>query len=476
MVRGARGAIAVAGMLFALGYPVAPASSEPASSVLPPLPPPPALRRASLVDMSPARRLAPRADSRLADIPAWLFMTPGAAPAPDDGPGAAAASTDETTDRDAATDAVDVLADVPTPSSLPPDFALRTSVSRTARDDSQALFGATQRWHLVDFGAVATSPRLGMKVIASGQGAYASTDVDQVDRGFETAQEPTSLRLLAEVAERELGVEYRSFGKRLEPVVSVPNARKDRAGTEVWVVRQLGRFRLRLSQSDLSDNVDGNALLPRTRTSQTGMTAEVALPSWPVLGLTYATGESERSRLPAAPHRAAPERRDFKSVTGFTSYSRTRWNLNVSFTYADGRDATGAGNGMTTLSRDVSLSIRPADSITLVSTVSAGEDAYQPAGSRWDTRAASVALTYTPPGWWHAWTTLSYTAIRASDGIVDGRGVTVGGGVGWSLRRRLSWPVTISLEAGYDEYVDAGSAASASRGVHGFIVLRIPTP
>ena len=72
---------------------------------------------------------------------------------------------------------------------------------------------------------------------------------------------------------------------------------KDREGTEVWLAQTLGLLRLKLSQSDLSDNVDRDPALPRTTKTQTAVSAQLTPRAWPIFGLTYATGDSERTWL-----------------------------------------------------------------------------------------------------------------------------------------------------------------------------------
>jgi hypothetical protein len=80
---------------------------------------------------------------------------------------------------------------------------------------------------------------------------------------FEESCEPTLLGVAAESGGFEVGAQYTSLGKRLDRVVSGSRAQKDQEGSEVWLARRFGLVRLRVSQSELSDNVDRNPVLPR---------------------------------------------------------------------------------------------------------------------------------------------------------------------------------------------------------------------
>jgi hypothetical protein len=156
----------------------------------------------------------------------------------------------------------------------------------------------------------------------------------------------------------EIGAQYRSLGKRLDRVVDGTAAKRDQEGSEMWLARRFGVVRLRVSQSELSDNVDRNPVLPRTTRSQTGFTAELAMEAWPMFSLGYSAGDAERTRL--------------GSLTG--------------------RPGTGAG-----LYHDLVLGLRPSDSITVAPAVSFGQEHYQGSGTQWDTGSASVAVPLAPP-------------------------------------------------------------------------------
>src|SRR5258707_187696 len=162
--------------------------------------------------------------------------------------------------------------------------------------DLRALLGRGDRWHLMSFGAAAANRPQDMKVTAYGAVAYLpslSSSRPGGSRGLGPAtapgaafglddpEEPVSLGFKGELAGLGLegGAEYRSVGKRLERVVTGPASQKDREGTEVWLAQTLGLLRLKLSQSDLSDNVDRDPAQPRTTKVQTAVSAQIAPPA-----------------------------------------------------------------------------------------------------------------------------------------------------------------------------------------------------
>jgi hypothetical protein len=129
---------------------------------------------------------------------------------------------------------------------------------------------------------------------------------------------------------------------------------------------------------------------------------------------------------------------------------------------------------MLLVNHDFSLSLQPVDAVTVIPALSLGQARYEWSGVRSDTGSASLALTYAPPrSRWFASTFLSYTTTRTSDDTVDARTVSVSGAVGCGLGRLLGLPATLSVEAGYDRYLDGVLPQYSSTAVSVFVLLRV---
>src|SRR5262249_6411281 len=157
-----------------------------------------------------------------------------------------------------------LLREPPTAPIEPDPLTLRTSGEDP--NDLRALMRGGDRWHLMSFGAGADSRPQDVKATAYGSVAYlpslgGSRTSDGLGYGpasplaIDDREEPISLGFKGKIGDLEGGAEYRSVGKRLEPVVPGTASQKDKEGTEVWLAQRLGLLRLRLTQSDLSDNV-----------------------------------------------------------------------------------------------------------------------------------------------------------------------------------------------------------------------------
>jgi hypothetical protein len=372
---------------------------------------------------------------------------------------------------------VDALAiDLPAPIGGDPDLSLLTaSVANREPTDLRLLLANGERWRLVEFGAAATWRPLTAKVTAFGQLPYVAADPTDRAAAFDGAHDPASLGVKGEVEGFEAGAQYRSVGKRLERLIGAPTALNDREGYELWAAQRLGLLRLRLSDSELTDNVDRNPALPRTTKDQTAVTAGVAIPEWPVFELTYASGDSSRVRLTPEGREGTPERYDFESVKGSASYhGGPAWDLIASSTFSQSRHVVRTQEETATTAHDLSLTLRLLESFTAVPTLSVGQERYTWSAVRSDTGTAGLTVSYAPPATgWSASTFASYTATRTSDRSIDGRSVSLSAATTWSLGRWLPKGSTVSFEAGYDRYVDGVVPASSSRAISGFVLLRI---
>jgi hypothetical protein len=350
-------------------------------------------------------------------------------------------------------------------------FTLRTSVTDTDAVDLSTL-ARGERWHLARFDAVALSPGLDTQLSAYGRVAYVPGDASAIEP---STDDPVSIGLRGTLGDFELGAEYRSVGKRLERVLR--DGRRDQETAQVWLARRFGPMRLKLSQAELSDNVDKNPALPRTSRVQTALTAELLPADWPVVGVTVASGDFERVRLGPAARERAPERHAFNSMTASIYPDAGWWGAGASATYARTRDPAATNRDSEGVYQDASVWMRFVETLTVTSSAGAAQEQYLWSGATSDSANGWLSVTYAPlRSGWHAWTVAGGTLYTSSDRSADGRAVNLGAGIGWDLGRWLGARSTVSIEAGYDRYMDGISPGASSRSLFGLVLLTIKAP
>ena len=126
------------------------------------------------------------------------------------------------------------------------------------------------------------------------------------------------------------------------------------------------------------------------------------------------------------------------------------------------------------LYHDLTLTLRLTDSLTLMPSVGTGSDWYEAPRTEGGTSSASLSVSYAlPVRRWYAWSYASYSASRIGDARVDGRAVSVAGGITRELGTLASARASMSLEVGYDRYADAASPAASSQGAYGFVLFKL---
>jgi hypothetical protein len=361
------------------------------------------------------------------------------------------------------------------PALVDPDLpVITTSVTDREPTDLRLLVTESERWRLMEVGAAVILRPLDAKISASGQIPYVLADPVHEDADLDDTHEPASLGVTARVGGFEAGAQYRSVGKRLERLIRAPAAFRDREGREVWVAQRLGVLRLRLTDSELTDNVDRNPALPRTTKDQTALTAELAPAGWPVLGLTVASGDATRVRLTHDREESAPEQHEFESVTGsIYYYGGPAWSVTASSMLSRSRPVVRPGDDLAMAYHDLSVTLHPHEALTVTPMLGLGQERYEPSGLGVDTSTASVTLSYAPrASRWSTSSYVGYTTTRATDASTDARSVSVTGALTYALGRWLPG-CTVSFEAGYDRYVDAAVPVRASQAVSGFVLLKL---
>jgi hypothetical protein len=366
------------------------------------------------------------------------------------------------------------VADTPEPVDVAPAaLPLTTSVSAREPTNLRSLVGEGDRWRLLDVGASGRWQPIGAKWSLSGQFPCTTADLS-AGAPLEGTPEPASLAMKGEVEGFETGVQYRAVGKRLERLVGGPSALRDREGYELWAAQRLGLLKLRLSDSRLTDNVDRNPALARTTKDQDAVSAALSIPEWPVLELSYASGDSARVRLTPQGQESDPERADFDSLTSTAYYyGGPAWEATVSTTLSQSRSVLRPPDETVTLVQDLSLTLRLPEALTAVPSITLARERSTSA-LRSETGTAGLTLSWAPPArGWSTSTYAGYTATRTSDASSNARTVSLSAALSYALGTWMPPRSSIAVEAGYDRYVDAGVPQSSSRSLSGFVLLRI---
>ncbi len=129
---------------------------------------------------------------------------------------------------------------------------------------------------------------------------------------------------------------------------------------------------------------------------------------------------------------------------------------------------------MNSLYHDLSLTLRPLNVVSVTPSLSSGVDRYEWSSTRYQSGSASLLLTYTPTASrFSLWTLGAYTTSQSTDRTVDGRTMSVSGGLACGLGKILGGPASVAVQAGYDRYVDGIYPDSSTQGAFGLVLFKV---
>ena len=278
----------------------------------------------------------------------------------------------------------------------------------------------------------------------------------------------------------EYGVQYRSLDPRFEQFAG-SDLKRDEAGTEAWVGWRSGPLRLRSFASQTWNNVAEDPNKDRTTQLLGGVGVEFELPSSTWLKLSYAQGTADRSRdFVTSSQRRRLGETPRTSSTSLEKMSASiyrwseKWDVSLSSSYSPSQDADSPSQETLSTSQDLALSIRPTEKLGSTVMLSLWQERQEWTGYRSEGGTASLSLWYGP--FLEGYTLSlwgSYDRGRSNDGYWDSQSVYASA----TLSRRLGQTVLgnawLSLELGYNLYLDAIYSASSTDEVYGRVVLKL---
>ncbi len=222
------------------------------------------------------------------------------------------------------------------------------------------------------------------------------------------------------------GAEYRSVGKAFTNLAG-PQVATNQEGEELWVQQKFGALNLRGSLSQFTDNVEKDPLSPRITKSQGGATLSLALPSWPLLSLSYSRGFSSSSLEPAG---FQPQKGPFETVGASIDYHAPAWDARLASSY----ELKNTGS---------------------LSSLSAGAYSVSPRVQT-QTPSFSLGITYRLiPGALTLATGGYYIENKSSDGLSNNSALNASTSMVWDLGKSSLGNETLSLEAQQSRHLDA---------------------
>jgi hypothetical protein len=371
----------------------------------------------------------------------------------------------------------------PAPPPKPPAFKVDTSLTQ------KGSFGiADGVWNRVGFQSSRVDLQNGGRIIVFGDLVHpAQQSPYSLDWGTPDVISPQALNVGFKQTGQwlagqgwEYGLRYRSLDPRFEKFAS-SDLKSDEAGTEAWVGWRAGPLRLRGFASQTWNNLAENPSRDRTTEVLGGARMELGLPASTWLHLSYAQGTADRSRsfLTGAQRRRLGELPDpsgssLEKMSASLYHWTKTWDVSLSSSYTPSQDADRPDQEKLSVSQDLTLTLRPTEKIGSTLGLGLWQEREQRTGWQSEGSTASVSLWCGPFLTGHTldlWG--SYSRGRSNDGYWDGQSVSASATLSHRLGRTALGDATLSMELGYNFYVDAASSTSSSDELYGRIILKL---
>ena len=278
----------------------------------------------------------------------------------------------------------------------------------------------------------------------------------------------------------EYGLRYRSLDARFDKFAS-SDLKSDEAGSEAWVGWRAGLLRLRGFASQTWNNLAENPSRDRTTELLGGVRMELTLPSQTWVNLSYAQGTADRSRsfLTAAQRRRLGELPDasnssLEKMSASLYHWRETWDVSLSSSYTPSQDIYSPDQERVSVSQDLRLTVRPTQKLGTSGGMSLWQEREPVTGYRSEGGTASLSLWFGPFLEGH---TLSvwgaYDRGRSKDGSWDTQSINASTTLSRHLGRMFQGDASLSLDVGYNKYLDRVNSASSSNEFYGRIVLKL---
>jgi hypothetical protein len=310
---------------------------------------------------------------------------------------------------------------------------------------------------------------------AEGEMAYRPTNDFDPEEGYRNYRpQMYRINLIGKLLGFEYGAKYLSVDKDFERLQGI-NLKADQARREIWVSRNFGVFEIKTFLSDYWDNVDFNPSRPRIRNKQGGASLDIAIPSWPLLGLSYKRGTTLTTRRPDGSDRKSA---DFQTTDGYLYYGRSKWDLTLYWSYYLSTDSIESDSKSKIANSGVSGSYHLRDSFKIEPSLDFTTENYEwlGGGAKYNTPTASLSFSYKPSDEPLSFVAKgSYSRYKGNDGYTDSNTLNGSGEITWNLGKTILGDQSISLSVGYYHYLDTIYSSSSFKEFSAQVAYKMAT-
>jgi len=315
--------------------------------------------------------------------------------------------------------------------------------------------------------SVKVNPLLDGKLIAEGEMAYSPTEDFDPLLGFrEYKNQMARFTIRGKWSKFEYGIKYLyvNDGFDEEPVTRLEG---DKEGMEMWLNRSFGVFSIKTFYKDHWNNVDFVPKRERRKITEGGAALDIALPSWPIISLSYSRGTSLTiKRLDGAD----PELESIQTLSAYIYYAwSSRWKVTLASFYIMNKDNHKPGVTGSYFYSEISTTYSPTNSISIIPSLGFTREEYKYPGGGGGSNSPSASLSFS---YSHPSKNFGLTAYGGYEsqidyvGLIEEQDVEGKAKLFWKMGETALGIHTLAIEFGYghsDSIYEGASAVFAYR-------------
>jgi hypothetical protein len=259
------------------------------------------------------------------------------------------------------------------------------------------------------------------------------------------------------------GVNYRTAGTGFAES-------PDTALRELWGEWRLRRIRVKTTVAERWNNLEQDPRYPRLGGLQEKVALAITPPSGPEASLSYVHDARGSSLEPAG---TARQRTIIDTLEAGLLYAQPRWKARVWTTYWQESDFSYENRDMVGFTQSISGSYQATEQLTVGPAVSLKEALRRWSGTRLETPAASLAMTYGPNPAVNLQTVGSVSKTWRSDGLMENSLSEVVSTLSWIYRQSSNFRSILSLHAAYRLDFAGAESSRSTEDLTGLVRLQI---
>ncbi len=299
----------------------------------------------------------------------------------------------------------------------------------------------------------------------------AKNEIDYLSANREYDLHMYNLKMHGEIMDVEYGANFKSFDKEYEKMLIVGKS-KDKPGQMFWLKKTFSFLSIKTFLSNSTDTVNFDSNRPRTNSNQIGSTLELTIKNLPIISLSYSNGESTKKIR--GQENIEINNENYDNMNIFLYYWKEKWDISISSNLYFANDNENLNSKLQSI--EINGTYRVTDELSIAPNFGIIDESYDWNGGGVDylTRYASLTIAYYQSEGPFGIAIFGYFSdYVGSDTYTDSSTFNGHFQIIWDFGKNSIYDHVLSLELGYNNYLDNFYSASDYHEVNSYLRYKV---